>query len=128
MQEKTGCAYMLHVNKANAIMLDKAAMLKQACLLQNPMGCMFVCMLQPTVHLRTHTMRWPVSLRVCASVLLGLSYANRALTHKHNQVAGLIACVCKYTAGCCRFMHMQFLYGSQLHNSNRPKCAPTDLS
>ena len=37
MQEDHGCAYMLHVSKANAIVLGKAAMLKQACLLQNCM-------------------------------------------------------------------------------------------
>ena len=60
--------------------------------------------------------RWPC-LYVCCS-------QNSALVHTHNQVASRIACVSKYTAGCCRFMHMQLLYGSQLPTEQQPPTAP----
>jgi hypothetical protein len=72
-----------------------------ACVCKYTVGpaCMYTA--AKTVRLRTHTIRWPVRLRVCASIPLA-------------------------DAGSCTQIH--FLYGSQLPRTATPKCAPTDLT
>ena len=43
---------------------------------------------------------------------------NGALAHTHNQVAGLIACVCKYTVGTV-CMHVAAQNGALVHTHNQ---------